>query len=63
MKKAAEAAPPAPAPGAWPRRALVGLWLLVFVLAGAGLASRWDTLMTRLARPPAGGLAAGGALR
>jgi hypothetical protein len=61
MKKAGEAAPVAPAP--WPRRALVGLWVLAFVLAGISLAARWDTLMTRLARPPAGASAAAGALR
>ena len=63
MKKTAEAAPVAPAPAAWPRRALVGLWVLVFVLAGVSLAARWDALVSRLARPPVSGSAAEGALR
>jgi hypothetical protein len=48
---------------AWPRRALVSLWVLAFVLAGGVLAVRWDALMARLARPPATGDAAGGTLR
>ena len=39
------------------------LWMLVFVLGGISLASRWDSLMVRLARPPASGFAAEGALR
>ena len=38
----------------WPRRALVSLWVLAFALAGSALASRWDTLIARLAGPPAG---------
>jgi hypothetical protein len=63
MKKAGEAAPVVPAPAAWPRRALVGLWLLVFVLAGVSLAARWDALVLRLARPPVSGAAAEGAFR
>jgi hypothetical protein len=63
MRKAGEAAPVAHGPAAWLRRTLVGLWLLVFVLAGVGLALRWDTLMSRLARPPLAGSAAEGALR
>ena len=47
-------------PGAvWPRRALVSLWVLAFVLVGGAVAARWDALMARLAGPPA----AGGALR
>ncbi|MGE5126562.1 MAG: hypothetical protein ACM3PV_09725 [Betaproteobacteria bacterium] len=50
-------------PAAWLRRSLVGLWLLVFVVAGVALAVRWDTLMSRLARPPLAGSAAEGALR
>lgn len=62
MNKAGEAAPVVLSP-VWPRRAVVGLWVLVFVLGGIGLAARWDSLMTRLARPPAGGSAAEGALR
>lgn len=37
----------------WPRRALVSLWLVAFVLAGGALAARWDVLMARLAGPPA----------
>ena len=37
----------------WPRRALVSLWVLAFVLAGGLLAARWDSLMARLAGPPA----------
>jgi hypothetical protein len=45
----------------WPRRVLVSLWLLAFVLAGGTLAASWDALMARLAGPPAS--AAGGALR
>jgi hypothetical protein len=63
MRKAGEAAPEPHGPAAWLRRSLVGLWLLVFVLAGVGLALRWDTLMSRLARPPLAGSAAEGALR
>jgi len=45
----------------WPRRALVSLWVLAFVLAGGALAARWDALMARLAGPPA--VAVEGALR
>jgi hypothetical protein len=63
MKMAGEAAPVASAPSAWPRRVLVTLWFLAFLLAGLGLASRWDVLMSQLARPPASGSAAEGALR
>jgi hypothetical protein len=62
MNKAGQAAPVALAP-AWPRRALLGLWVLVFVLAGISLAARWDALISRLARPPVGVTAAEGALR
>jgi hypothetical protein len=47
----------------WPRRAVVGLWLLAFVVGGGALAARWDVLMTQLARPPAGDTAAEGLLR
>jgi hypothetical protein len=43
----------------WPRRALVSLWLLAFVLVGGALAARWDAVMARLAGPPA----TGGAVR
>jgi hypothetical protein len=46
----------------WRRRALVGLWVLAFVLVGGVLATRWDALMAQLARPPAAGDARGGAL-
>ena len=62
MKVASEFARPATA-AAWPRRALVGLWVLVFVLAGVGLAARWDVLVSRLARPPAAAETAGGIVR
>ncbi len=48
---------------AWARRALVGLWVLAFVLAGVGLLSRWDSLVSRLARPPLGASSAEGAAR
>jgi hypothetical protein len=54
---------PRPTRLAWPRRAVVGLWLLVFLVGGGALAARWDVLMARLARPPVGTAAAGGALR
>ena len=47
----------------WPRRAVVGLWLLVFALGGGVLATRWDVLMAQLARPPAGDVAAEGTPR
>jgi hypothetical protein len=50
-----------PAGPVWPRRALVSLWVLAFVLAGGALAASWDALMARLAGPPAA--AARGALR
>ena len=52
MEAAADAARPAPAMATWPRRALVGFWVLAFAVAAAGLALRWDTLMSRLARLP-----------
>jgi type VI protein secretion system component VasF len=42
-----------PAGAVWPRRALVSLWVLAFVLVGGVLAARWDALMARLAGPPA----------
>lgn len=63
MGHAGESARERPAARAWPRRALVSLWVLAFALAGGVLAARWDSLMARLARPPAIGNAAGGALR
>ena len=59
MRGEGESARERPAGAAWPRRALVSLWLIVFALAGGALAARWDVVMARLAGPPA----AGGALR
>ncbi|MFN8095301.1 MAG: hypothetical protein U0599_24330 [Vicinamibacteria bacterium] len=50
---------PASAGRTWPRRALLGLWVVVFVVAGLELASRWDALMTRLAGPVAAGAPGG----
>lgn len=47
----------------WPRRAVVGLWLLAFVVGGGVLTARWDVLMAQLARPPVGDTAAEGAPR
>ena len=47
----------------WPRRVVVGLWALAFVVGGGVLSARWDVLMARLARPPVGDVAAGGTLR
>jgi hypothetical protein len=41
-----------PAAVSWRRRGLVGLWLLLLVVAGAGLATRWDALISRLAWQP-----------
>jgi hypothetical protein len=61
MVEAGGSARTRPAGAVWPRRALISLWLLAFVLAGGALAARWDALMARLAGPPA--VAAGGALR
>jgi len=63
MFDAAEPLTVHPTRRAWPRRALVGLWVVVFVLAGVGLASRWDSLVRRLSRPPVGTPPAEGALR
>ena len=45
---------------AWPRKVVVTLWVVVFVLGGSVLSARWDVLMTRLARPPVGDVATGG---
>jgi hypothetical protein len=42
----------APVATSWWRRALVGLWLLVLLGAGVGLALRWDVLISRLAWQP-----------
>ena len=61
MPEEVDSARARPAGAVWPRRALVSLWLLAFVLAGGALAASWDALMARLAGPPAS--AAGGALR
>jgi hypothetical protein len=61
MRGEGDSARALPAGAVWPRRALVSLWLVAFVLAGGGLAASWDALMARLAGPPAS--AAGGALR
>ncbi len=52
MEAAADAARPAPAMATWPRRALVGFWVLAFVVAGVVLALRWDALISRLSRLP-----------
>jgi hypothetical protein len=52
-----------PAGAEWPRRMVVVLWALAFVVGGGVLSTRWDVLMARLARPPVGDVAAGGTLR
>jgi hypothetical protein len=52
-----------PAGASWLRRALVGLWVLAFVVGGGALAARWDALMARLCRLPVAGHTVGGALR
>jgi len=39
----------------WPRRAVIGLWVVVFLAGGGALAVKWDGLMARLARPPLAG--------
>jgi hypothetical protein len=51
-----------PAGTVWPRRVLVTLWLLAFVLAGGAVAASWDALMARLGGPPVSA-AGGGGLR
>ncbi len=61
MRREADSTRARPAGTVWPRRALVSLWVLAFVLAGGALAASWDALMARLAGPPAA--AARGALR
>ena len=63
MKKSGEGVVAGPAPAAWPRRAVLALWVLVFALAGVSLAARWDSLVSRLARPPAGAAAVPAAQR
>jgi hypothetical protein len=45
-------APTQYSPVTWPRRTLVGLFVLAFVLTTVGLVARWDSLMLRLSRPP-----------
>lgn len=47
----------------WPRRVVVVLWALAFIVGGGVLSARWDALMARLARPPIADGASGGALR
>jgi hypothetical protein len=47
----------------WPRQVVLVLWALAFVVGGGVLSARWDALMTRLARPPVGDVAAGGTPR
>jgi hypothetical protein len=61
MQSDGDSARARPAGAVWPRRVLVSLWVLAFVLAGGALAASWDALMARLAGPPTA--AAGGALR
>jgi hypothetical protein len=61
MKGEGDSARARPAGAVWPRRLLVSLWLLAFVLAVSALVAGWDTLMAWLAGPPVS--AAGGALR
>ena len=39
-------------PVTWPRRTLLGFFVLAFVLATFGLVARWDSLMLRLSEPP-----------
>jgi hypothetical protein len=39
-------------PAPWSRRALVGLFVLAFVLTTVGLLARWDRLMLQLSAPP-----------
>jgi hypothetical protein len=54
-----------PALGAsWPRRAVIGLWVVIFLAGGSALAVKWDGLMAKLARPPVseGGSAAAAAV-
>jgi hypothetical protein len=50
----------APARRSRARRALLGLWVVVFVLAGIELVSRWDSLMSSLAGPRAARTQTGG---
>jgi len=50
----------APARRNWARRTVLGLWVIVFVVAGVEIASRWDSLMSSLAGPRAARTQAGG---
>jgi len=52
MNPATDAVRSAPVTARWSRRALVGLWVLLFAIAGSALALRWDAFVSRLARPP-----------
>ena len=63
MRQAGETAREQPAVLAWPRRVLVSLWVLAFVLVGGALVARRDAFLARLARPPVTGDVAGGTLR
>jgi hypothetical protein len=54
---------PLPARRSWTRRALFGLWVVGFIVAGAELASRWDSLMSHLAGPRAASQDSGGSSR
>jgi hypothetical protein len=38
-------------PVTWPRRTVLGLFVLLFLLTTVGLVARWDSLMLRLSRP------------
>ncbi len=63
MNEVAEASRREAAVTTWPRRALVGLWLLAFAIAGVSLALRWDALISSLSEPPAASESGGGAVR
>ena len=53
MRGQGESARERHAAAVWPRRALVSLFVLAYVLVGGALAARWDVVMARLAGPPA----------
>jgi hypothetical protein len=42
-----------PAGAAWPRRALVSLWIFLVAVLASSVASTWEGLMARLAGAPA----------
>jgi hypothetical protein len=63
MRRASDAPSERRRDAAWSRRALVGLWVLGFVVAAGVLATRWDGLIKRLARPAAAVPVSGGAFR